>query len=158
MQTVALSMTMLVAALPAVTAEARADQKATGVRADVLAAVECELARLSKQAKTEAGPAQPRPSSEVAFLLLTGLAAQCTGVKQPTVEEFRQLGVTPSNKVRVQVFTAAEDARIVISAEVIQDKSGYWTSKRAMFYRRQGDKWIERGSGSTAMDGASLPD
>src|SRR5437773_7096026 len=108
MRTAALSiLSMLVAAVPAVTAGA--DQKATGVRADVLATVEGELARLSKQAEKETGPVHPRPSSEVAFLLLTGLAAQGTQVEQPAAAEFRQLGITPSNKVEMRIFTVAED-------------------------------------------------
>jgi hypothetical protein len=159
MRTVVLAMaSMSVAALPAVTARAWAGQKPTGVRAEVLAAVEEDLARLSKQAKTETGPIHPRPSSEVAFLLLTGLAGQGTEVKRPTVEDYRQLDITPSNRVKIRVFTVAEDARVVVSAEAIQDKSGYWTSRRAMLYRRQGDKWTERGGGATALDGVSLPD
>lgn len=158
MRTIALSiLSMLVAGLPAVTAGAWAGPKATGVRADVLAAVEDELARLSKQAQTEAGPAHPRPSSEVAYLLLTGLAASGTEV-QPTGEELGRLGVAASNRVRVRVFVVAEDARVAITTEAIQDKSGYWTSKRATLYRRQGEKWVERGSGWTATDGAPLPD
>lgn len=57
----------------------------------------------------------------------------------------------------MQVFTVAEDARIVFTAVAIQDKSGSWTSKRATLFRRQGEKWVERGSGSTAIDGVSLP-
>src|SRR5437762_1332769 len=121
----------LAAAFLAIAPAVGSAEKATEVRADVLAAVEDELARLSKQAKTEAGPAHPRPSSEVAFLLLTGLAGRGTEVKRPTAEEFNQLGLTPSNRVRVQVFAVAADARIVIRAEAIQDKSGDWTSKRA---------------------------
>jgi hypothetical protein len=153
MRTVALTihLSLLVATFAA--AAASANQKATGIRADVLAALEDELARLSTQTEKEPGPVHPRPSSEVAFLLLTGLAAQGTQVEQPTAEELRQLGITPSNKVEVQIFSVAEDARAVIRAEAIQDKSGYWTSKRATLYRRQGGKWVERGSGqSTAGD------
>src|SRR5262245_12436478 len=159
MRTVTLAvLLMLVAAFPAVAPQAWAGPKATGVRAEVLAAVEDELTRLSQQAKAEAGPAYPRPSSEVAFLLLAGLAGRGTEVKRPTAEELGQPGITPSNRVRVQVFAAAEDARVVIRAEAIQDKSGYWTSKRATLYRRQGDQWVERGSGSTAVDGVSSTD
>jgi hypothetical protein len=92
----------------------------------------------------------------VAFLLLTGLAAQGTQIEQPELEELRQLGITPSNKVEVQVFTVAEDARVVIRAEAIQDKSGYWTSKRATLYRRQGGNWVERGSGQTTAGDEEL--
>jgi hypothetical protein len=147
-------LSMLVAAFPAVTA--CADQQATGVRADVLAALQDELARLSKQAEKVPGPVHPRPSSDVAFVLLTGLAAQGTRVEQPAVEDLRELGITPSNKVEVQVFTVAEDARVVIRAEAIQDKSGYWTSKRATLYRRQGGKWVERGSGQTTAGDEEL--
>jgi hypothetical protein len=158
MRTVALSILSMWVAAFAGPAGAWADQKAAGVRADVLARVEDELARLSKQADAETGPAHPRPSSEVAFLLLKGLAAQGAPGKRPAAEDFRQLGITPLNRVRIQIFAIGEDVRIVISAEAIQDKSGYWTSKRAMLYRRQGDRWTERGSGSTAIDGVSLPD
>src|SRR5687768_4257378 len=103
MRTVALTiLSMLLAAYPAVTA--CADEQAIGVRADVLAAVEDELARLGKQAQQETGPVQPQPSSEVAFLLLTGLTAQGTRVEQPATEEFRQLGIRPSNEVEVRIF------------------------------------------------------
>src|SRR5436190_23783444 len=101
MRTLALSLlSTLLAGLPALAA---ADQKGS-VRPDVLALVEKDLARLAKQAKAEPGPDYPRPSSEVAFLLLTGLAARGAEVKQ-AAEELRQLGVTPSPKAKVQVFT-----------------------------------------------------
>jgi hypothetical protein len=157
MRTIPVSiLSLLVSGFPAVTAGAWAGPKAAGIRADVLAAVEGELARLSKQARTEAGLAHPRPSSEVAYLLLTGLAASGTEVP-PTGEELGRLGLAPSNRVRVRVFAVAEDVRVAVTEEAIQDKSGYWTSKRAAFYRRQGEKWVERGSGSTAIDGAPLP-
>jgi hypothetical protein len=159
MRTVALSaVAVLAAALPALTAKVGADPKAPGVPADVLAAVEDELARLSDRAATEAGPAHPRPAEEVAFLLLSGLAGRGAEVQRPTAEEYRQLGVRPSNQVRLRVFAVAEDARIVFSAETIQDKAGDWTSKRAVLYRRRGDRWVERGGGSTATDGASSGD
>jgi hypothetical protein len=128
------------------------------VRRDVLSAVETELARLAKQAGTEAGPVHPPPSSEIAFLLLTGLAAQGSPVNQSAAEHFRELGITPSNKQRVQLFTVAADAWITISTTAIQDKSGYWTSKIAKLYRRQGDKWVEQARGSTALDGVALSD
>jgi hypothetical protein len=128
------------------------------VRRDVLAAVETELARLAKQAKTEAGPVYPSPSSEIAFLLLAGLAAQGSSVGQSAEEHLRELGVTPTNTRRVQLFAVAADAWITISTAAIQDKSGYWTSKVATLYRRQGDKWVEQASGSTALDGVALPD
>src|SRR5262245_45240342 len=102
MRTVARSVLSILVATPPPGA-AGADQKGGGVRADVLAAVEGELARLAKQAEREAGPVHPRPSSEVAFLLLTGLAAQGTRV-EPAAEAARQLGIVPSNKVEMQVF------------------------------------------------------
>jgi hypothetical protein len=128
------------------------------VRRDVLAAVETELARLAKQAETEAGPVHPRPSSEIAFLLLTGLAAQGSSAGQSAEEHLRELGVTPMNTRRGQLFVVAADAWITISTTAIQDKSGYWTSKVATLYRRRGDKWVEQASGSTALDGVALPD
>jgi hypothetical protein len=127
-------------------------RKPAGARADVVAAVEAELTRLSKQAEKETGPVAPPPSREVAYLLLTALAARGAEVKQPA-EALRQLGITPLSTVKVQVFTVAADTRIVISSVAIQDKSGYWTSKRATLYRRQVGKWVERGSGLTALDG-----
>lgn len=142
---------MLLVAGFVVTGGASEDQ--AGVRAEVLAQIESELARLSKQAETETGPAHPRPSSEVAFLVLSGLAAQGTQVPQPAAEELHQLGITYANRVAVQVFTVADDARIVIRAVEIQDKihdkSGSWTSKRATLHRRQSGKWVERGSGQS---------
>lgn len=83
MRTVAVSiLSIWISAFPTVTEVVAAGQKATSVRGDVLAAVEAELARLSKRAEQEAGPVHPRPSSEVAFLLLTGLAAQGSQVKE----------------------------------------------------------------------------
>jgi hypothetical protein len=153
---VASILSLLVAAFATIRALPSTDQKKPTVRGDVLAAVEKELARLAQQAEKESGPAHPRPSSEVAFLLLTGLAARGSQVKQPMAEQFRQLGLTPSRRESVQLFTVAEDAWIVIRAVAIQDKSGYWASKSATLYRRQGEKWVERGSGSTAIDGLSL--
>jgi hypothetical protein len=137
---------------------ARGDGGPAAVRADVLAAVEAELARLSKRAEAEAGPTHPRPSTEVAYLLLAGLAAQGAEVKAPGGEEARQLGLTPGGPERVRVFAVAADARVVIRSVRVQDKAGTWTSKRATLFRRQGDKWVERGSGSTALDGVSAPD
>jgi hypothetical protein len=128
------------------------------VRRDVLAAVETELARLSAQSETEAGPVHPRPSSELAHLLLTGLAAQGSAIHPPTAEHLRQLSITPSNNKKVQLFTVGADAWVTISTAAIQDKSGYWTIKIATLYRRQGEKWVEQGSGSTAVDGVSLSD
>jgi len=148
----------VMAAFLAVTPWAGAEDKAAEVRADVLAAVEGELARLSKQAQTEPGPVSPRPSSEVAFLLLAGLTGRGTEVKRPTAEELSQLSITPSSKIRVQVFAIAKDARIAVSAQPIQDRSGYWTRLQAVLYRRQGEKWIECGSGASAIDGVAQPD
>jgi Prenyltransferase and squalene oxidase repeat len=128
--------------------------KPAAVRADVLVAVEQELVRLAKRAEGEPGPTHPRPSAEVAYLLLAGLAAQGPEVKAPTADEARQLGLTPGGPERVRVFAVAADARVVIRAVPVQDKAGTWTSKRATLFRRQGDKWVERGNGSTAVDGA----
>jgi hypothetical protein len=149
MRTVALAMLLMLVA-PHFAVTAVADERGTGVRADVLDAIEVELTRLSQQAEKETGPVHPRPSSEVALLLLTGLAAQGTQVEQPAAEEFRQLGLTHSNEVEVQIFAAAEDARVVIGTRAIQDKSGYWTQKRATLYRRQSGKWVQRGSGEAS--------
>src|SRR5438552_13002453 len=107
-------LSLLVAFVPALTAAPPANEKKPKIRGPVLAAVEKELDRLSRQIKDEAGPDWPRPSSEVAFMLLTGLAAQGSQVKRPTAEDLRQFGIAPSNKESVQLFTVAEDARIVI--------------------------------------------
>ena len=130
------------AALPA------EEQKAT-VRPPILAAVEKELDRLSRQAKEEAGPDWPRPSSEVAFMLLAGLAAQGSPVKQFSADDLRQLGITSTSRDRVQLFTVADDARITIVATWIQDKSGSYTRKVALLHRLREKKWVERGSGTT---------
>jgi hypothetical protein len=148
---------LIVAAQFLAAAAKPAAAKSPTVRPDVLAAAETELARLSTQAKTEAGPVHPAPSSEIAYLLLTGLASQGSTLN-PTAENLSQLGITPSNNKRVQLFTVAADAWIAIGSVAIQDKSGYWTSKTATLYRRQAEKWVEAGSGSTAKDGVSLSD
>jgi hypothetical protein len=130
-----------------------AGDKAPKATADVLAVAEAELARLSKQAETEKGPVYPPPSSEVAYLLLAGLAGRGTEVKRPTADDLRALGFDPVSVAKVQIFVIAKEARIAISSQAIQDRSGYWTRKEATLYRRQGDKWIARGSGLTAIDG-----
>jgi len=156
MRTVAVGIIgMWVAAVPA---RAWSEPTGAGGRADVLAAVEDELVRLAKRAEAEAGPAHPRPSAEVAYLLLAGLATQGAEIKHPEAEEGRQLGVTHGGRARVRVFAVADDARVVIRTEAIQDKAGSWTSKRATFFRRQGGRWVERGSGSTALDGVPAAD
>jgi hypothetical protein len=158
MRAIAMSLSSLaIAAFATVTPVQSADRPKPTVRGDVLAAVEVELARLARQAEKETGSTHPRPSSEVAFLLLTGLAVQATPVNQPA-EDLARLGILPTNRERVQVFSVADDIRIVIRAVAIQDKGGYWTSKRATLYRRQGEKWVENGAGSTAVDGIALPD
>jgi hypothetical protein len=137
-------------------AAAAAEQGQPGVRDDVLAAVENELERLSMQAEAETGPVHPRPSSEIAFLILTGLAAQGAPIQAPAPEDLRQLGIAPADAARVQVFTVAADARVVIRTSAIQDKAGSWTSRSATLYRRRSDKWMARGSGSTALDDVSV--
>jgi hypothetical protein len=58
----------------------------------------------------------------------------------------------------VRAFAVAENAHVVIRVEAIQDKAGSWTSQRATLFRRQGDQWVERGTGSIATDGGSVPD
>jgi dienelactone hydrolase len=148
---VGLSATVLTAIAPAPLAE----QRPAVVRADVLDAVEKELDRLAGQAGDEPGPAYPRPSSEVAFLILTGLAAQGAEVLDPPAADLRQLGVEPAGNERVQLFAISGDACVVVTAAVIQDKAGSWTSRQATLYRRQGGKWTKRGNGTTAVESVS---
>src|SRR5262245_35480587 len=107
--TVSIVLSLLVIALSATRAQPADGEKKPAVRADVVAVVENELTRLSNQADKEAGPNHPRPSSEVAFMLLTGLAAQGSPVRQPTAEDLRQLGVEIESFKRggVQLFTIA---------------------------------------------------
>ncbi len=124
------------------------EQKAT-VLPLILAAVEKELDRLSRQVKEEVGPDWPRPSSEVAFMLLAGLAAQGPPVKQFSAEDLRQLEITPTSKDTVQLFNVADGARITIVATWIQDKSGSYTRRVAVLHRLQEKKWVARGSGTT---------
>lgn len=149
--------TLLGVAIFPIAMTASAQQKKTEVRADVLAQIEQELARLEKQGEKEKGPVYPRPCEEVAYMLLVGLTSQGQLVKEPTPEEIQQFGKNGIDK-RVQIFSVAKDARVVIIFSAIQDRTGYWTSKTATLYRRQGEKWVERGSGSSAVDGVSLPD
>jgi hypothetical protein len=125
------------------------EQPKASIRPAILAAVEKELDSLSRRAKDEAGPDWPRPSDEVAFMLLTGLAARGSQAKQTSAEDLRQLGMTTSNRDTVQLFTLADDARVTIVSTWMQDKSGSYARKVARLHRLQGGKWIEHGSGTS---------
>lgn len=135
-----------------------ADTHRAAIGAEVLRAAERELARLASLAEQEKGPEHPPPSTQLAFMLLDGLAAQSVREREPT-GELRKMGVELSKGEAVQLFIVAGDARIVrVAGRPVQDKAGYWHRRQAILLRRQGDRWVERGTGSIAIDGVPQPE
>jgi hypothetical protein len=128
------------------------------VRPDVLDRVEQELKRLNDQTSKETGPNSPPASDEVAFLLLTGLAAEGAKIEQPTAEDFRELGIVQFKGGNWRFFAVSDETRIVIASVAIQDKAGTFTSKSGTLYRQRDGKWTARGTGETAMWGNHTAD
>ncbi len=120
------------------------------VRGDVLAAVEKELQRLDKQAVREPGPDWPRPSREIAFLLLAGLAERANWIFEPSADERRDF-LLDRDRSKTLLYTLAADARLVKIETWMQDKSGSYRVLAWELYRRQGEKWINSGRGETAV-------
>ena len=123
--------------------------KNSGVRLDVLAVIESELGHLKKQSEQERGPEEPVPSTEVAYLLLSGLAAQGEPVFNPSSEERSQLGLNPDPPVMEELVAVGPDARLVKTDVKIQDKSGSYRILAWGLYRKRDGKWTPCGSGQT---------
>jgi hypothetical protein len=118
------------------------------VRPEVLRKVEVELDRLAAEADRDGGPVHPRPSEEVAYLLLSGLASRGRPLELGDADQ-EALGlqsVRSPSLVRV-----AEDVRVAICDVPVQDRSGSYTLRRAHYYVREGDRWVRRYSGTTVV-------
>jgi hypothetical protein len=116
----------------------------------VVAMLEAEVTRLESSARDEPGPNYPRPSSELAFLLLEGLAARGAAVEELTEAEQLVFSMEPRGGTKASVVSIAPDARVVLEQTWKQDKSGSYTLKTATPFGRREGKWVRVGSGTAA--------
>ena len=107
---------------------------------EVLSKTEATLEQLRTAAVAEPGPVVPRPSEELAYFLLAGMASHRREVFLPEA-----VG-RPEHVVR-RVVELAPDARVVLEEWPIQDKSGSYVSLTARLLRKRAGNWIERGKG-----------
>src|SRR5262245_40174414 len=101
----------------------QSDPVPLGVSGATLTRVEKEVERLNKQAKLETGPEHPRPSEQLAFMLLAGVAAQGERIVEPSREEKFHFNLD-QRPFKTQLFLIARDARLVKSENWMQDKAG----------------------------------
>ena len=125
---------------PAPAAPAVGEPNPPPLSGEVLAKTEAMLEQLRTAAAAEPGPVVPRPSDEVAYFLLAGLAGQRREIIGP-----EDIG-RPENVVH-RVVELAPDARVELEERPIQDKAGSYVTLTARLLRKRGGNWIERGKG-----------
>lgn len=133
------------------------ERKLRPIDAEVLAAIELELARLDENARREDGPSQPPPSRQVAHYLLAGLAARgvvLDGLSEPEQRPFNVERRGGSNAELVAVFS---DVRVALVDHWIQDKSGDYLLRTAELFVQRDGKWMKKGNGG-AIAISELPD
>lgn len=116
----------------------------------VLARLETEVIRLENAALSEPPGDYPRPSSELAFRLLDGLAAHGSPVENSTEAEQLAFGVDPRGGVKASLVSIAPDTRIALVQTWRQDKSGSYTVKSATLFARREGRWVRIGGGALA--------
>jgi hypothetical protein len=124
----------------------------TSIRSDLLAQVEKELARLNTQAEQESGPEWPRPSTRVAYLLLTGLAVQGSLMERLPKSEQEFLGIEKGSSAQARLFEVTPDARVALIDRWVNDKAGSYLLRHATFYVRKEAKWMSKGHGTATGD------
>ncbi len=116
----------------------------------VLAKIEDELARLEKAAKEETSPRGFPPSSQTAYYLLAGLAAQGTAIEGLPESEQRLFDVERRGGVRAKLLSVFTDVRVALLDHSIQDKAGTYVRRTAVLYVQRDGKWLEKGKGAIA--------
>lgn len=124
--------------------------KRRGLQPDVVAKLEAEVIRLESAARTEPGPNHPRPSSELAVVLLEGLTTYGSPVAKLTEAEQRAFGVEPCGGSSASLTSIAPDARVALVKAWKQDKSGSYLLKTATLFIRRDGQWHQAGGGSAA--------
>lgn len=122
---------------------------------NLLAVIEKELARLHEDAKDETGPIFPRPSNQVAYYLLAGLAKQGILLEDLPESEQRVFDVQRRAAVRAKLISVFADVRVALIDYAVQDKAGSYLRRTAVLYVQQDGEWLKKGSGETAA--AELP-
>lgn len=117
---------------------------------EVFGLIDKELDKLESQEKAETGPVWPRPSSQVAYLLLQGLASQGTLIANPSDKDKKLFHLESKGAAASRLYSLSEERRLVKDVTCIQDKSGsYYVHTWSLFVRKEGS-WTVRGSGRTA--------
>ena len=118
---------------------------------EVITVIEKELDRLEAQAKAETGPERPQPSRQAAYMLLNGLAAQCTFIAKPSEDDKKAFALGERGRsVSSLLYVVSEDKRLVKDITGMQDKSGTYYLQTWFLYVRKDSKWTVRGSGQTS--------
>lgn len=117
---------------------------------NVVALLEAEIKRLASAALSEPSGDYPRPSSELAFVLLEGLTTHGSPVEKLAEAEQRAFGVEPRGGTTASLVSIAPDARVALERKWMQDKSGSYTLKTATLFIRREGTWTRAGGGATA--------
>ena len=80
---------------------------------EVFALIEKEIERLESQEKAETAPVWPGPSSEVAYLLLQGLASRGSLVAKPSDEENKVFHLEPRGGTLSRLYSLTQERRLV---------------------------------------------
>lgn len=125
-----------------------AGRRARSVRADVMDGVLKELERLKTEAAREPGPEMIRPSEVIAFHLLADLAANGAPVEL-TADEEKLFDMIRRGGSERKVMELSPGARIAMTDDWIQDKSGSYLLRTATLFILRDGKWVKAGSGAT---------
>ncbi len=115
--------------------------------------LEAEIIRLESAARTEPSGEYPRPSSELAYRLLDGLAAHGSPVENSTEAEQLLFSIEPRGGAKARLVSVAPDTRIALVETWKQDKSGSYTLKTATLFSRREGRWQWVGGGAIATGG-----
>lgn len=149
------------ASLPA-SVKAAEPERPRGAPTDaVVERVSVELARLARAADREErqSPSWPGPSREVAYLILSGLAARGPAPEPLDAETIARLhglaGPPPfltghDPRSRRTIVRSSPRVWIVLVENEIQDKSGSYVEAFAVLYVKSSGGWTERGRGESA--------
>lgn len=120
---------------------------------NVATLLEAEIARLESAARSEPAGDFPRPSSELAYRLLEGLATHGSPVENAPEAELLAFGVEPRGGSKSTLVSLAPDTRIAFVQTWKQDKSGSYTMKTATLFARREGRWACIGGGAVATGG-----
>jgi len=127
------------------------EKKSRPVDPDVLAAIEKELSRLDEHRKSETGPNLPRPSTQIAYYLLAGLAEQGVWLADLAEDEQGLFDIEKRGGRSSRLMSVFTDVRVALIDYVIQDKSGTYIRKTAVLYVHQEGQWTRKGNGETIV-------